>query len=121
MSRRGLAVAVVLAMASGRCAVAPDVSRGHAGIPADAPSIRGMVTAREAPDRIRVEADPAVASGSDKAVVALAPATRIVHRDGRTGAVSDLGVGREVSVWFAGPVRESYPLQADAGIVVVER
>lgn len=121
MNRRGLAVAALLAMACGGCVVAPDASGRHAGIPADAPSIRGVVTAREAPDRIRVEADPAVVSGSDKAVVALAPTTRIVHRDGRSGAASDLGVGREVSVWFAGPVRESYPVQADAGTVVVER
>lgn len=120
MIGRGFAVVVLLAVACGGCAAAPDAADGRAGIPPDAPSLRGVVTAHEAPDRIRVEADPAAASGSDKAVVALVPATRIVHRDGRAGAVSDLGIGREVSVWFAGPVRESYPVQADAGAVVIE-
>lgn len=111
---------LVLATASG-CAFAPGVQGRHAGIPDDAPSILGVVTMREAPDRIRVETDPGAASGSDKAVVTLTRATRILHRDGRSADGSDLGVGREVSVWFAGPVRESYPVQADAGTMVIER
>lgn len=117
----GVGLWLLLATASGGCAVAPDVRGQHAGIPDDAPSIRGVVTVREAPDRIRVEADPGAMSGSDKAVVKLTRATRVLHRDGRSADGSDLGVGREVSVWFAGPVRESYPVQADAGTMVIER
>lgn len=106
------------------CACSVHDSGGAApvsGVPADPASIRGTVTSLEsAPRRIRVEVDPAAASGSDKAVVALGPDTRILHRDGRAAGAADIAAGNVVSVWFTGPVRESYPVQADAGAVVLE-
>ena len=105
------------------CACSVHDSRGAmsaSSMPAGPASIRGTVTAVEAPQRIRVEADPAAASGSDKAVVTLGRDTRILHRDGRATGASDIAAGSVVSVWFTGPVRESYPVQADAGTVVIE-
>jgi hypothetical protein len=33
---------------------------------------------------------------------------------GGTGTAADLGPGQMVSVWFDGPVAESYPVQATA-------
>jgi hypothetical protein len=33
---------------------------------------------------------------------------------------TDLQVGQQVKVWFAGPAMESYPLQATAGVIVIE-
>jgi hypothetical protein len=34
--------------------------------------------------------------------------------EGGTGRPADLGPGQMVSVWFDGPVEESYPVQATA-------
>ena len=119
---RGACALLVAAMA---CACAPMPSGGDVGdapreLPGGAPSIRGQVTAREALDRIRIEADPGAASGSDKAVVTLTLASRVLHRDGRAASTNDLTVGCTVSAWFTGPVRESYPVQAEAATVVIE-
>lgn len=91
------------------------------GIPVEAPSIRGQITAMPATGSLLIEADPAQASGSDKAAVRLAADARVWHRDGRAATADDLAVGQTVSAWFTGPVRESYPVQADARVVVIER
>ncbi|HST60661.1 MAG TPA: DUF3221 domain-containing protein [Longimicrobium sp.] len=37
------------------------------------------------------------------------------------GTAADLAVGARVQAWFTGAVRESYPVQADAGTILVER
>ena len=58
---------------------------------------------------------------SDKARVAITTKTTIVSGSGGSGTFADLRVGSAVEVWFDGPILESYPVQADAGkIVVVE-
>ena len=58
---------------------------------------------------------------SDKARVSIMTKTTIVSGSGGSGTFADLRVGSAVEVWFDGPVRESYPVQVDAGrIVVVE-
>ena len=75
---------------------------------------------REANGRLRIEADPRAVSGSAKAVVSLTLASRVLHRDGRAASAGDLTVGRTVSAWFTGPVRESYPVQAEASVVMLE-
>lgn len=90
------------------------------GIPLAAPSIRGRITAMPAAASLLIEADPSQTSGSDKAMVQLAAQARVLHRDGRPAAASALAVGQSVSAWFTGPVRESYPVQADASVVVIE-
>jgi len=91
------------------------------GVPVEAPSIRGQITAMPAAGSLLIEVDPSQASGSDKAMVQLATKARVMHRDGRDASPGDLAVGQTVSIWFAGPVRESYPVQADARVVVIER
>jgi hypothetical protein len=58
----------------------------------------------------------------DRASVAVTAATRIV--DARSGerrvvTVDALAVGQRVEARFAGPVAESYPVQAVAGEVVI--
>ena len=115
------AMALLLALAG--CAMAPDDDAAAigAGIPAGPASIHGQVTRMPAPGNLLIEADPAQTSGSDKAAVQLAAKARVWHRDGRTATPGDLAVGQTVSAWFTGPVRESYPLQADARAVVIER
>lgn len=93
--------------------------------PAEAPSIRGTITAittgGSGIGTIRVEENPNEQSGSAKASVTLKPETGIWLPDGRPGIFADLRSGQAVKVWFTGPVRESYPVQADASAVVIER
>ena len=88
-------------------------------IPPMQPSISGVVTHVEG-DRVRVEERPAEASGSDKAAVRLTERTQLLHRDGSPATRADLVIGTRVSVWFMGPVLESYPVQATARAVVLE-
>lgn len=113
-------VALMAALASGCGGRHDAVASAPEGIPVAAPSIRGQVTAREGDRQLRIEADPAAESGSDKAVVTLTDATRVWHRDGSAATAGEIAVGTTISAWFSGPVRESYPVQADAGVLVIE-
>jgi beta-N-acetylhexosaminidase len=101
-------------------ACAAPVSRAPAG----PPSIQGRVTAVDrAGERIgsiRVEANPSESSGSDKAVVRITQGTEIVRADSGRADFNALSSGQWVRVWFTGPVRESYPLQADAARVEID-
>ena len=83
------------------------------------PSIRGRITASEG-SSVLVEENPDEQPGSAKAYVRLGPAT-VIRLDDRTpGTHADLKVGDSVSVWFIGPVAESYPVQATAGAIRIE-
>ena len=93
-------------------------------VPSSAPSIEGRVTAvdrrGERIGSIRVEANPSETSGSDKAVVYITQATEIVRGDSVRADFAALATGQWVRVWFTGPVRESYPVQADAALVQID-
>lgn len=92
--------------------------------PARVPDITGQITrATDGAGRIRVvvEAVPSDAFGSPKALVTVDRSTRIFHADPDTAAqLEDLVVGATISVWFDGPVAESYPLQARAGTLLIQ-
>jgi len=94
--------------------------------PATDPDIRGTATKVNVavePWTVLVEEQPEETSGSAKAVVSLTAETRILRRAGsgvEPAAPADLAVGQTVSVWFSGPVMESYPVQATAAVVVIE-
>ena len=92
---------------------------GQAGIPNEAPSICGVITALS-PDELLVEQDPQAESGSVKAMMRVQGSTRVLHRDGSTTHYSALAVGQTVNAWFDGPVAESYPVQTAAGVIVIE-
>ena len=112
-----LAVLVVLLLAVGCADRAP----------ARAPDITGQITrattsASEGSRRITilVEAVPGDLSGSPKALVTVDGGTRIFHAGpGVTARVDDLLPGGTVSVWFEGPVAESYPVQGRAGTLMI--
>ena len=78
-----------------------------------------MTRAGERLGSIRVEENPADSSGSQKAVVRITQTTTVLRAD-RKGDFNDLRVGDWVSVWFVGEVRESYPVQVQGGVVVVD-
>jgi Protein of unknown function (DUF3221) len=85
----------------------------------EAPSIQGTLT-RRSQDRILVEEEPLDSSGSAKASVRLTGSTSILRGSGNPARQSDLAVGQKVSVWFGGPVMESYPVQATAAVVRID-
>lgn len=94
-------------------------------MPDDPESIAGRITAvQRSGERIggiRVEAQPEDAGGSAKAAVRITQRTVLIDAASR-GSVdfNALRVGQWVRAWFVGPVRESYPVQADAGTVVID-
>jgi hypothetical protein len=91
----------------------------HGGIPSEAPFIQGAITALEA-GSVLVEENPSDVSGSPKALLRLTDNTRILHRSGAVARRSDLTVGLVVSAWVTGAVAESYPVQANALVIVLE-
>lgn len=98
---------------------------GSETLPTTNPSIRGTITqvSPDEPRTVLVEENPGEKSGSNKASVRLTGETRLLRRSGegvQRAAPDDLAVGQTVSVWFTGPVRESFPVQADAGTIVIE-
>lgn len=71
---------------------------------------------------ILVESQPGTTAGTDKAWVTVRRTTPVLSANGTTVANpwSALMPGARVRVWFEGPVRESYPVQADAKLVVID-
>ena len=94
-------------------------------IPSSPASIAGQITALDRDgERIgtaRVETQPSDSTGSPKAVVRISQRTIVTTPSLASAGYNDLKVGQRVRVWFIGPIRESYPVQADAGTVVIER
>lgn len=74
---------------------------------------------------ILVEARGDVDTGKlDKASVTITAATKIYEQRGRDRKVVSFDwimVGQQVQVWFTGPVRESYPVQATAREITIIR
>ena len=71
---------------------------------------------------VLVEAVRMDLSGSAEGARPVDRTTRIFHANPSIAAqVEDLLPGTTVSVWFEGPVAESYPLQARAGTLLIEK
>lgn len=121
------ALAACLAAACSSAPGEPDGRGLTAGVPTDAASIIGDVTQVEATNgriRILVEQIPTRSAGYPIAWIAVSGGTDVVQRAGGTvsrGSSRELAVGMRVQVWFTGPVAESYPVQATAGTVLIER
>jgi hypothetical protein len=97
------------------------------GMPPGADGIRGLITQLVAPwgqvegFRILVEQDSTRSAGTPKASVFVPATTRVMQRVGHQASPGLLRLCQEVSVWFDGPVAESFPVQARAGGIVIER
>lgn len=73
---------------------------------------------------VLVEAEVVTTEGEyvDKYMLTVTDKTSILQGDGGNGrevTFEALAVGQEVQVWFAGPVKESYPMQVDARQIVI--
>lgn len=94
--------------------------------PDSQPSIRGPITSisagAEGFGTILVEETSPQGLSFDKASLAITKDTKLLKRDGDgyvEFAYGGLSEGMFVEVWITGPVRESYPVQADADTLVV--
>lgn len=118
----GLAVALLMLGALGCTPRAPEPQ-----LPGVAPDIAGLITRVTQADgdlRILVEANPADSTGSPKAHIRVTEEVQLCERriDGvRAAGQAELQEGVRVSVWFSGPVLQSYPVQGGASVIVVER
>lgn len=121
---RGIMTRILLTLATG-LTLAAACRQSAPKVPDDPPSIAGRVTAvQQSGERIgsiRVEERPADAAGSAKAVVRITQGTTVVGV-AQTGSANFnvFRVGQWVRVWFVGPVRESYPVQANAATIVID-
>ena len=73
--------------------------------------------------RVLVEEIPGAQAGGDKSLVTMPASARVLRRAAsgvEPAGFADLRVGQRVSVWFDGPVAESYPTQSRGGVVVIE-
>lgn len=127
-----LALAAVLAVLLAAPACTPPGDPDPPGsfslsIPSEGPDIIGDVAQVENPGgapRLLVEQIPTRSAGYPIAWVHVGPRTRILARSGgqvTRATAADLADGARVYAWFTGGVRESYPVQADAGTLLIER
>ena len=94
-----------------------------AALPSEPPYIVGTITSigRIAEGwSVRVEEHPQDVSGSAKGVFHVGDRTDVRRPSGARASTADLHEGQRVRVWVAGPVMESYPVQATARLVVIE-
>ena len=85
-------------------------------------SIRGEVTKISGKSVLLVEGKKDADTIYDKASVTIKNTTKILRVEGeqlKEAKLEDLKVGTMVEITFTGPVKESYPVQADAGKVVI--
>ena len=87
-------------------------------VPTEAPFIEGVVT-QVTDAGILVEESPNEVSGSAKAMLRITPTTAIFWRSADPAGRLDLRLGTRVRAWVAGPVMESYPVQAAARAIVI--
>jgi len=96
-----------------------------AAAPARPPDITGEITrvsGTAGGTLVLVEERPGEAAGGHKASVAIDGTTRVLRTSGGRAERADaavLRVGSRVSVWFAGPVAQSYPVQGKAEAVLI--
>jgi uncharacterized protein DUF3221 len=71
---------------------------------------------------IYVEAPKGAKFAYDKAMVRVNDKTRIQKMNGKLvedATFAEIKNGTKVSIWFTGPVAESYPVQATAGRIII--
>lgn len=123
-------LALAACLAAPGCSGAPGEPDGpglSASVPAESPSIIGDIKQVEqgsGTTRMLVEQIPTRSAGEPIAWITVTGRTRVLARaDGHTSTASrgELVLGTRVQVWFTGPVAESFPVQATAGTVLIER
>jgi len=114
---RNVVLAVAMLVGASAC--------GGAAAPGRPPDLTGEITSVSGtPGRtvVLVEEHPGQPAGGQKAAVTVEGSTQVLRTSGGPpvrATDADLRVGIRVSVWFAGPVAESYPVQGKAEAIVI--
>lgn len=118
------ALAMLIAVLAGACGGAAGGSASPSptappAVPADITGTIHDLSRNEATGLplLLVVDDGAIPGAPDRAWVTVTPDTVVWLLKGGRGSAADLGAGQMVSVWFDGPVAESYPVQARAGVI----
>ena len=94
-------------------------------VPQETPDIIGTVESvtESGPNRVvLIRQVPERSAGYPSASVTIRAETQVGRRQGESVAsarAGDLRQGTKVHAWFTGPVRESFPVQADARAVLI--
>ncbi len=70
----------------------------------------GLVSAESHADKIVV-----------KYVLTITADAEILELNGETAGFEALEATQQIQVWFSGPVKESWPMQVDAGKIIISR
>ena len=114
LRRLALLAAMLAVVPSAGVAEAQEATGGAGGITGIVTDVTGA--------SLLIEENPNEQSGSEKASVEVTDETRIFRRQGghlTPAGLDDLEVGNQVETSFAGPVAESYPVQATAGSIII--
>jgi len=71
---------------------------------------------------VLIEETPGSTGGDEKSYVTVLKSARLIRQTASGAepvAFADLKVGQRVDAWFTGPVRLSYPTQAEARVIVI--
>lgn len=114
--------AVVVGGCGGTTAQPASSATAPPSIPADITGTIHDLTTNQATGLpvILVVDDGAIDRSADRASVSVTEDTVVWLLKGGQGTPDDLGAGQMVSVWFDGPVAESYPVQAKAGQIEIQ-
>lgn len=93
---------------------------GERRLPAGEPYLTGTITSVGGePLIVRIEEIPGgLDTGGAKAMARITSRTSVI-RDGTPIAPGELRMGQRASLWFEGPVAESYPVQGEAAAISV--
>ena len=104
----------------------PVTGCGNASAPAPAAAlnepffIRGAIAETGRPWGTLVRGEGSARYPVVSAYFTVGPATLIQRRDGSAGSAAELTVGKRITVWNTGVVRESLPPQIDARLIVID-
>ena len=101
-------------------ACSPDADDGDVDADRDSPPFIEGVVEPAGTGRVLVHGRN-VRSADSVAYVDVSESTRLVWRDGRPARRIDLTPGRVVAVWTRGPTNDTYPVQVEAALMVLER
>jgi hypothetical protein len=118
-ARVTIAVALVAAFVAG-CKREPATTPASAMFGNEPFFIRGSVTEVGKPWGTLVTGEPGTSYKIDKAYFRVTPATQVVRADGSAATIADVKVGTKITLWIAGPIMESYPVQVSAQRILIE-
>jgi len=93
---------------------------GVAALTSEPYFIRGTITSANHPWGFLVEGEPGTSYRVTSAYFRVGPNTVYRHADGTAAVPADVQVGRRIQLWITGIIMESYPVQVEAQVVLID-